>query len=159
MSDRAQSLADALAAATDEVIAFAAAATDDVWARTCPGEQCTVAALACHLGFSTGGILDHMIAPTAEGREGVSFSQDALDAWNAQNAKDNATQSREFAIAVLREQGDRAVAYVRALSDEQLDRTRSMPFSPDPVSAAALIEMVLVGHPQMHLASMRAVAD
>lgn len=159
MSSRAQNLADSLSAATDDVIAFAASAPDEVWARVCPGEQCTVAALACHLGFSTAGILDSMIAPTAEGRDAASFSPEALNAWNAQNAKDNADQTREFAIGVLREQGDRAVAYVRALSDEQLDRTRSMPFSPEPVSTESLIEMVLIGHPQQHLASMRAAAQ
>lgn len=159
MSDRAQALADRFEAANDDVIAFVEGVSDEGWGATCPGEQCTVAALACHVGASHDGLVMALVRPIAEGTPGPSFTGEALDAMNAENARDNAAASKEQALALLREGGARAAAYLRGLDDAQLDRSGPLPFSPEPMTAAAVIEAVLIGHPVQHLASMQAAAS
>jgi uncharacterized damage-inducible protein DinB len=159
MSDRAQQLADQLQQANEDVIAFVEAASPETWGKWCPGEQCTVAALASHIGDGCGGILDSLVLPVAEGRPGPVFTPDDLHRGNAAAAQANATRPKAEVLAVLREQGQRAVSRVRELTDEQLQRTEQLPFSPEPISAEAVIEHVLIGHPRGHLASLQTAVD
>ncbi len=155
MSTRAEQLADELQQVTDEVVAFVEAVPDEVWQRTCTAEHCTVAALACHIADGYSGILDSLVKPIAEGQEGLRFSQEDLAQWNAAAAEANAAQPRAVALERLRTQAPPAIAYVRALSDEQLDRSGPLPFGGDPMTAEAVIAHVLIGHPRGHLVSMQ----
>jgi uncharacterized damage-inducible protein DinB len=152
-------LADELQQVTDEVAAFVEAASDEAWQRECSAEQCTVAALACHVADSYGGVLDSLVKPIAEGREGPRFSQEDLARGNAAAAEANAAQPKSAALERLRAQAPPAIAYVRALSDELLARSGALPFGGDPMTAEAVIERVLIGHPRGHLASMRAAVS
>ena len=156
MSGRAQRLADELQQVTDEVAAFVEAVPDGAWQRACTAEQCTVAALACHIADGFSGILDSLVKPIAEGQEGPRFSQEDLAQWNAAAAEANAAQPKAEALERLLTQAPPAIAYVRALSDQQLDRSRPLPFGGNPMTAEAVIEHVLIGHPRGHLASMQA---
>ena len=156
MSDRSQRLAEELQQVTDEVAAFVEAVPDGAWHRACTAEHCTVAALACHIADGYSGILDSLVKPIAEGQEGPRFSQEDLARWNAAAAEANAAQPKEVALERLRTQAPPAIAYVRTLSDEQLARSGRLPFGGDPMTAEAVIEHVLIGHPRGHLASMQA---
>ena len=156
MSDRSQRLAEELKQVTDEVAAFVEAVADEAWRRACTAEQCTVAALACHIADGYGGILESLVKPIAEGHEGPRFGQEDLAQWNAAAAEANAAQPKAVALERLRTQAPPAIAYVRALSDQQLDRSGPLPFGGDPMTAEAVIAHVLIGHPRGHLASMQA---
>ena len=156
MSARAQQLADELQQVTDEVAAFVEAVPDEAWRHACTAEHCTVAALACHIADGYSGILDSLVKPIAEQQEGPRFSQEDLAQWNAAAAEANAAQPKAVALERLRTQAPPAIAYVRTLSDQRLDRSRSLPFGGDPMTAEAVIEHVLIGHPRGHLASMQA---
>jgi uncharacterized damage-inducible protein DinB len=156
MSDRSQRLAEELQQVTDEVAAFVEVVTDEAWQRACTAEQCTVAALACHIADGYSGILESLVKPIAEGQEGPRFGQEDLAQWNAAAAEANAAQPKAVALERLRTQAPPAIAYVRALSDQQLDRSRPLPFGGDPMTAEAVIAHVLIGHPRGHLASMQA---
>jgi uncharacterized damage-inducible protein DinB len=158
MSERARQLADQLQQANEDVIAFVEAASAETWGKWCPAEQCTVAALASHIGDGCGGILDSLVCPTAEGRPGPAFTPDDLHLGNAAAAQVNAARPKAEVLAVLREQGQRTVTYVRELTDEQLQRSAPLPFSAQPMTAEAVIEHVLIGHPRGHLVSLQ-VAD
>jgi hypothetical protein len=57
-------------------------------------------------------------------------------------------------LAELREKGTAAAAFVRSLSDEQLQRKAVALTGMPPVSAARLIEMVLIGHVREHVGSI-----
>jgi hypothetical protein len=151
-------LANELQQVTDDVAAFIEEAPDAVWQSLSAPEQCTVAALACHVADSYSGVLDSLVKPIAEGREGTRFGQEDLARWNAEAAATNAAQPKAAALERLRMQAPVAIAYVRALSDEQLARTGPLPFGGDPMTAEAVIEHVLIGHPRGHLASMQAAA-
>jgi uncharacterized damage-inducible protein DinB len=156
MGDRAQQLADELQQVTDEVATFVEAVPDEAWQRACRAERCTVAALACHIADGYSGILDSLVKPIAEEQEGPRFSQEDLAQWNAAAAEANAAQPKAVALERLRTQAPPAIAYVRALSDQQLDRSGPLPFGGDPMTAEAVIAHVLIGHPRGHLASMQA---
>jgi uncharacterized damage-inducible protein DinB len=156
MSTRAEQLADELQQVTDEVATSIEGIPDEAWQRTCAAEQCTVAALGCHIADGYGGILDGLVKPIAEDQEGPRFTTDDLAQWNAAAARENAAQPKAVALERLRTQAPAAIAYVRSLSDEQLQRTGTLPFGGDPMTTEAVITHVLIGHPRGHLASMQA---
>ena len=87
MSERAKQLADELQQVTDEVAAFIAGIPDAAWQRTCAAEQCTVAALACHIADGYGPILESLVKPIAEGTEGPRYSMEQLAQWNTAAAR------------------------------------------------------------------------
>jgi len=158
MSTRAEQLADELQQVTDEVGAYIEGIPDEAWQRTCAAEQCTVAALACHIADSYGPILDGLVKPIADGTEGPHFTTDDLAQWNAAAAQENAAQSKVVVVERLRRNAPAAIGYVRSLSDAQLQRTGTLPFGGDPMSAEAIITHVLIGHPRGHLASIQTAA-
>jgi uncharacterized damage-inducible protein DinB len=156
MSTRAEQLADELQQVTDEVVASIEAVPDAAWQRACADEQCTVAALACHIADGYSGVLDNLVKPIAEGQEGPRYSMEDLAQWNAAAAQENAAQPKEVALERLRAQAPVAIEYVRALSEAQLQRVGTLPFGGDPMTAEAVITHVLIGHPRGHLASIQA---
>ena len=158
MSTRAEQLADELQQASDEVIASIEAIPDAAWQRTCAAEQCTVAALTCHIADGYGPILEGLVKPITEGTEGPRYSMEELAQWNAAAAQENAAQPKAVALERLRTKAPAAIAYVRGLSDDQLQRTGTLPFGGDPMTAEAVITHVLIGHPRGHLASIQTAA-
>lgn len=158
MSERATALADALQQATDDVDRFIDEVSDEGWQATCPGEQCTVAALICHIGTAYTGMLDNIVIPVAEGAPGTTLSPEDLHRWNAHAAQHNAAASKEHARETLRAASASAIAYVRALTDEQLATSFELAMRPEPVTLDAMIAYGLTGHPREHLASARAAA-
>src|SRR4051794_5324148 len=156
MTGRAEQLANELQRVSDEVASTVEAVPDVAWQRRSAAEQCTVAALACHIADGYGGILDSLVKPMAEGREGPRFTQDDLTRWNAAAAEANAAQPKVVVLERLRTQAPPAIAYVRGLSDAQLERSGILPFGGDPITTEAIISHVLIGHARGHLASMQA---
>ena len=157
MSTRAEQLAAELQQVTDEVIACVETILDEAWQRISPPEQCTVAALASHLADGYQGLLNNLVKPIVEGRDVRRISPEDLAHWNAAAAEKNAAQPKAVVLERLRTQAPPAIAYVRALRDEQLARDGTLPFTGDSMTAEAVIVNVLIGHPRGHLASSQAV--
>jgi uncharacterized damage-inducible protein DinB len=155
MGERAQALAEQFEQANQAVIDAVEAAPDDAWSRTCQGEQCTVAALAYHIGSAHGPLVEYMARPLAEGAPLPSISRDQVNAINAENATNRAAATKEEALAVLRENGANVIAFLRGLSDDDLDRSAVLPMSGHEMTAGAFIERIIIGHPRQHLESMR----
>src|SRR3712207_1385536 len=135
MSERSQRLAEELQQVTDEVAAFVEVVPDERWQRTCTAEQCTVAALACHIADGYRPIVDELVRPIAEGQKALRFSLEDL----ADVAQETAAQSKAVVLARLRAHAPAAIAYVRGLSDAQLQRAGTMPWGGDPMTAEAVI--------------------
>jgi hypothetical protein len=159
MSERATELAEQTDQAINQVIAFVESVPEDKWTALCEPEQCTVAALASHIAVSAVGVLNVLIKPVSQGEAPPPITPEQLHAGNAENARKFAQRSKADAIADLRTYGSEASSHVRGLSDEELQRSAVLFFSPEPVTADFIIENVLVGHSLGHLESMRAAAQ
>src|SRR5262245_2998760 len=104
MSSRAEQLADELQQVTDELAATLEAMPDIAWQNKCSPEQCTVAALAGHIADGYSGLLDNLVKPIVEGRQGPRFSRDDLAQWNAAAFAENAALPKTVVLERLRTQ-------------------------------------------------------
>lgn len=159
MSERATHLADQTDNAIAQVIAFVEAIPDEKWTAFCEPEQCTAAALAAHIEFSTTGVLNALVKPIAQGEPPPPITPEQLHAGNAENARTHANRPKAEVLNGLRTFGSEASSYVRGLSDEELQRSAVLFFRPEPVSADFVIEQVLINHSLGHLESLRAAVQ
>jgi hypothetical protein len=156
MSARSAALATRLEQANQEVIDVVAGAQDDKMADTCPAEGWTAAALGSHIGFSHVGIVEGLVKPVVEGRPLPPVTMSDFAEGNAKHALEHSAMPRDQVLTLLRDNGATAAAYVRSLSDDDLDRTATLPVMGDrPVTAEQVIEMILIGHPVAHGLSLR----
>ncbi|MFN8594507.1 MAG: DinB family protein [Thermomicrobiales bacterium] len=157
MSARAEELATRFEQANQELIDMVSQVEDADLSATCPAEGWTAAAVAAHVGGGHFGIVEYLVKPVVEGREIPPFDMNSFNESNATEAAANAAKPKEEVLATLREQGAMAAAYLRGLSDDDLERTITLPvFGENPVTAQTVIEMVLIGHPLDHGNSLRA---
>jgi DinB superfamily len=104
-----------------------------------------------HHAASSGDMIMGRIQTMLEGRPLTPVSSG--DA-NAKHAVEHSDVSREEVLRILRENGPRLAAAVRAIPDDQLDQSRDTPAGP--MSIAQRVERVLIGHLQMHQGSIEA---
>jgi hypothetical protein len=153
VSARAKELAAQFEQINQQVIDVIAGDTD--LSVICPSEGWTAAAIGAHIGGAHRGILEGLIQPIIAGRE-IPSAVGPSDEGNAKQAAENATLPRDQILRLLRDHGAMATAYLRSLSDEDLDRTVSLPlFGENPVTAQQVIEWVLIGHAADHANSLR----
>jgi hypothetical protein len=152
LSERANQLAATFEQANADAIATIEKLGEADWQKTTP-EGWTVAACAHHVSSSHEGIAQ-WVGAIANGVEIPSASLKDFEAPNAKHAAEYATCSKAEELAELREKGAAAAAFVRSLSDEQLERKAVAVTGMPPVSAAQLIEMVLIGHVKEHVGSI-----
>ena len=151
--ERANALANQFEQVNQNVIDMVSAATD--LSVACPGEGWTAAAVGAHIGGAHRGILEGLIQPIVAGRE-IPSVVGPSDEGNARQAAENAALPRDQVVALLCDHGAMATAYLRSLTDEDLDRTVILPiFGENPVTAQQVIEWVLIGHASEHAASLQ----
>src|SRR4051812_46344445 len=156
VSERAAALASAFESANNAVIAAVEGCTPDQWKSTCQEEGWPVAVAAHHVAVTHPSVMG-LVQIIADGKEMPAITMEMIDAANAQHAREFANVTREETLEALRREGAAVASALRALSDEQLDRTAPMAFAGgQPWSAADLIERVLIGHPTQHGASITA---
>jgi hypothetical protein len=155
MSKRAKVLADRSDTAIQAVIELIAGTPQDALNRTCETEGWTAAAVAAHIALSQDFLIDR-VRRIVEDEEFPPFDAAAFHGGNTRAAEKNAELSSDQVIALLRNHGAQAAAYVRGLSDDDLDRRRPIPVMGDnPTTAEQFIERVLIGHTEAHLQSLR----
>lgn len=159
MGERAEQLADQTDDAINQVITFVEMVPDDQWTAPCEPEQCTAAALAAHIAVSATGVLNALVKPVSQGEPPPPITPEQLHAGNAENARKYANRFKADVLDDLRRYGAEASAFVRGLSDEELQRSAVLFFSPEPVTADFIIEQVLINHSLGHLESMRAAVQ
>jgi Mycothiol maleylpyruvate isomerase N-terminal domain len=153
MSARAKELAARLEQINQDVIDVVSGATN--LSVPCPSEGWTAAAVAAHIGSAHRGILEGLIQPIVAGQE-VPSTVGPSDEGNARQAAENAALPRDQVLTLLRDHGAMATAYLRSLSDDDLDRTVILPiFGESPVTAELVIERILIGHAADHANSLR----
>lgn len=154
MSARADALAEKLDAAHGDLSAAIESATPDDWRATCTDGEWTKGYAAYHAAASIAGICG-MARTLVEGNgppPGTAASWDEINAMNAEHAKEHAACTPGEAMELLRADGPGAVAFLRDLSDEQLDR-KVPPLLPEmpELSVEQFAEMVMIGHVTGHV--------
>jgi hypothetical protein len=153
MSVRAKELAARFEQINQDVIDVVSGAAD--LSRPCPSEGWTAAAVAAHIGGAHRGILEGLIQPIIAGQE-IPSTVGPSDEGNARQAAENAALPRNQVLTLVRDHGAMVTAYLRSLSDDDLDRTVVLPFfGENPVTAELVIEQVLIGHAADHANSLR----
>jgi uncharacterized protein (DUF2252 family) len=156
VSERAAALADDFARANAEAVEFARTCPADGWARTVPGEQWTVGVVLHHIAVSHENGR-RWLTGMARG-DGVPDSAASIDQANAEHAVGAAAVTPTETVALLEANGARLEATLRALSDEDLDRTA--PFGPagGRTFSTADLAPVTAGHTREHLEHARTAA-
>jgi hypothetical protein len=153
MSARSKELATRFEQINQDVIDMVSGGTD--LSVPCPSEGWTAAAVAAHIGGAHRGILEGLIQPIIAGQE-IPSTVGPSDEGNARQAAENAAMSRNQVLTLVRDHGVMVTAYLRSLSDDDLDRTVILPFfGENPVTAEYVIERVLIGHAADHVKSLQ----
>jgi uncharacterized damage-inducible protein DinB len=156
MSQEVQRLAARFEDANRQVIAAIEACDDEQLRARCPGERCTVAALACHVA-DIHALGADWVRTLLAGRPLQPLTMDMVDQLNAEQFARNADRTKTEVLERLRRNGDEAVTLLRGLGDADLDRTTPFALFGGPtVSVRQLIDLVLIADPEGHLASIRA---
>jgi hypothetical protein len=156
MGERAAALANQFEKAVADFATTIEEWPDDKWgAKT--GEGWTVAAAAQHVSGQFPLEMEYITA-ASEGRESPGYSWDDINGKNDGRAAKNTAVSKTEVLRELRDGAASTAAYIRALSDAQLDSTISLPLAGGAdVSGQQLIEGgVLIDHVNGHLAGIRA---
>jgi hypothetical protein len=152
-SDRAAALADDFSAANAEAMDFVRGCTAAEWTVTVSGEGWPVGVVLHHIAVGHGqGV--RWLHDMASG-EGVTDTAESIDRENATHAVRMKAVGPDETMALLAQNGTRLEAALRALSDDELDRTA--PFGPAggramPTEALAA---VAARHTREHLAHAR----
>ena len=158
MGAQGESLATKLQLATDQLIAAVDSCSDAHWKAKTSAEGWSVGVAAHH---AAGGIgpTSELVQATANGMPLPPITMEIVDGGNAEHAKQAANCTRAETLDLARKQVAGATAMLRGLSDEQLGKTPTLAFMNNAtVSAAQLAEMLVVGHVQGHLQSIKATA-
>jgi hypothetical protein len=156
MGARAEALAGQFEQANQAVIDCVLGNHGADFSVACPAEGWTAAALGGHIAMGHVGILNNLVKRAVDGEEIPPFKMSDFDEGNAKFASENAAMPLDQIVARLRENGALAAAYVRSLSDDDLDRATTLATMGDqPVTAQQLIEWVLIGHAREHGQSLR----
>lgn len=159
MGTRSDTLAGRFEDAVADFAKTVEACSDKQWTAICNAEGWTVAQTAQHVSGQFPLEMEFITA-AAEGRPLPGYSWDDVNGKNDGRAAKNTNATRAQVLEELRNGGASTAAYIRALSDEQLDRTGALPLAGGAVvSTQQLIEGgVLIEHVTGHLQSIRGAA-
>ncbi|HYM16016.1 MAG TPA: DinB family protein [Dehalococcoidia bacterium] len=157
MGTRSDALATRFEQAVADFATTVEACSDAQWAAPCSAERWTVAQTAQHVSGQFPLEMEFITA-AAEGKPLPGYSWDDVNGKNDARAANNVAVTKAAVLKELREGAASTAAYIRALTDEQLDRTGSLPLAGGAtVTTQQLIEGgVLTAHVTGHLESIRA---
>lgn len=158
MGQRADALAMDLERTNAGVIAFTESLFDADWDVFVPNEERRVGVVIQHIAFAYTAEINLIRAILIDDRlPGIYESCAQLDKINARHAMQLQAGTRDDALQELRRQGDDAASFIRALDDADLEKSRALGLWDGEVfTVGSLIERIILGHPQGHLASIRA---
>ena len=152
---RANALADRLEAGARALIAFAASLTDAEWRTRTPKDGRTIGVTVHHVA-AVYPIEIQLAQTVAEGKPVTGLTMDDIHAMNAQHAQENSAATKEEALELLRRNSAAAASAIRALSDEELDRSVPVSlYSDATLTCQFVLEDHAVRHSYHHLARLR----
>jgi len=157
MGERSNALAEQFEQAIADFAAVVKALPEERWSAMGGNEGYTVAATAQHVSGQFALLEMKYISAAAEGKPMPSYSWDDVNGINDRRAEANKACTKAQVLGELRDDGASMAAYIRTLSDEQLDRTGTLALAGGAaVSAEQLIEGgVLIDHVRGHMKSIQ----
>jgi uncharacterized damage-inducible protein DinB len=157
MPTRAEQLAKDFEQAVNDFAQTIEQIPEDKWTAQGGPEGWTIAGVAQHVSGQFPLEMEYITA-AAEGKEMPGYSWDDINARNDARAEKNSTASKADVLRELRDGATSTAAYVRGLSDEQLERAGSLALAGGAsVTAQQLIEGgVLIDHVRAHMQSLQA---
>jgi len=161
LNQQSHELTAAFLQAHHDLLAFVEHCGAEHWQAICPDEGRSVGVLLHHvaIGYAVETDLIKAVA-TSQPIPAIYADWAEVDQFNAAHAERHQECTKEETVALLQQHAAATAEYIRGLSDVQLCRTTHVPIlTPwfgDAVSARQLIEGLLPGHIQMHLAGMKA---
>jgi hypothetical protein len=156
MSLRADALATRLEQGARALAALANRLTDDQWQTRLPHDGRKIGVVVHHVANMYP--LEMQLAqPLANGQPISGVTWDAVHGINAEHARDNDAVTKDSALALLARNSAAAAAAIRALTDEQLDRSAAISLYGDaPLTCQFWLEDHPVRHSYHHLARIHA---
>jgi hypothetical protein len=155
-SAQAEALARRLELGIDALITFAGTLTERQWQTAVPKDGRTIGVVVHHVA-SVFPIEIQLAQVLAKGQPIVGVTWDDVHAMNAKHAQDNASVTKQEAIALLRENSAAAAAAIRAFSDEELATAATNSLYADaPLTCQHMLEDHAVRHCYHHLAKIQA---
>ncbi len=155
MSNRAKDISKRIESLRDKVTLFVENLSEDEWKKTCDWEQWPVGVTARHIGASHFAIVG-MLEMIIKGETLPQVTMDQINEKSKADAKKHLDCTKAEALERLRDNGSQLAAFVAGLSDEDLDRTGSMPAFGGRVSAEQIIENIIFRSASQHFDSMKA---
>lgn len=152
---RAQALADRLEQGARALATLASALTNAQWQSRVLEDGRKVGVVVHHVASVYP--LEIQLAQTvAAGKPVTGVTMDHVHAMNAAHAKEHDAVAKDAALDLLRRNSAAAAAAIRALSDEDLDRSAAASlYSNAPVTCQFMLEDHAVRHSYHHLASIQ----
>jgi Mycothiol maleylpyruvate isomerase N-terminal domain len=155
MRARAEQLANTFEQACRDFNVLVERLTDAEWKKITAAEKWPVGVVAHHVAEGHAGIMG-ILQTVAKGQSIANFTMDMLHDMNAKHAKEHANTTKVVTLELLQTNGAKAAGAVRGLSDADLDRSGTLLTGMPPMSAAQVIEGILINHVNEHMGSIRA---
>jgi len=153
MSTPAEQFAVRFAMVNDDVIAAVLGCSDEQWRQSCASEGWSVGVAAHHVAEVHRDFSGLLKALAAGETRSPGSSMAEVNRSNAQHARDFATVTRPETIEALRANGAAVAHLLSSLGDEQLEHTAGV-FGGRELSVARVVEWIVIGHAEVHLASI-----
>jgi hypothetical protein len=154
MSELVQALISEFERANDLVLDAIGRCSEEQWGAVCSGEQEPVGVTFHHIAYWYPVELRYIRA-IAEATPLPPMPREELNAVNDEHRRQHAGCTKEEVAALLRRNVDEVVETVSGWTDEHLQRRGTYILGGASGSVADLVEWVLIGHPRMHLRSIR----
>lgn len=153
---RAQRLADRLERGAAALFAFATTLSDAEWKTRLPKDGRSVGVVVHHV--ATVYPLEIQLAQAVAGGQSITdVTWDVIHGLNAAHAQQQAGVTKEATLTLLRDNSSAAHRAIRALTDEQLDRSAVVSlYSDAPLTCQFMLEDHAVRHSFHHLVAIRA---
>lgn len=158
MSKRAEDLSKRIEKFKDDAIVFVEGLSDEDWNANCEWEEWTAGMTARHIGAGHFGIFG-MCGMVLAGKELPQLTFEEINAMSDKDSREHADTTKSQALEVMRDNGAKLVEFVAGLSDEDLDRTGSMPAFGGEASVNQMIEFVIFQSAKEHIDSIKKAID
>ena len=153
MTSTGESLAEKVEATNNELLELVKGLSDQQWRMPCADEGWPVGVTAHHVAESLGN-LTGLVQALASGAQVPPITMDALNQGNAEHALRAANVTKAETAKLLSDNIVAGAAALRGLNDGQFGAKATLPLGE--LSAAEIVEGIMVGHTGMHIHGIRA---